>query len=114
MKTLLERTRNPHEVHRKKGVKLSTVRTEMKENPLDLPGWGVPNLQRHIISRRKASAPGWPVEDAEVIIEHKRLHDQGRVIMCQGRDGEYIIQYAIPVKGRPLRGAAYFYGGWTC
>lgn len=107
---LLARTRNPFEIQRLTGAKLSDIRALMKEDPSDLPGWGKTSLQRHIISRRKAFAPEWPVEDAEVIIEHKRMHDQGRVIMCQGRDGEYIIQYAIPTK-RPLRTTPYFYGG---
>lgn len=110
---LLARTRNPFEIQQLTGAKLSEIRAVMKEAPSALPGWGKPSLQRYIISRRKAYAPEWPVEDAKVIIEHKRMHDQGRVILCQGRDGEYIIQYAIPTK-RPLRTTPYFYGGWTC
>lgn len=115
IKQLMERTRNPFEIQRyfdaSSKVKLSDIRAVMKANPSDLPGWGRPSLQRHIISRRKAYAQSWPDADLQTIIDHKRLHDQGRVIMCQGRDGEYIIQYAIPVRGRPLRCAAYFYGG---
>lgn len=111
MNLLLEYTRNPHEIRRASKAKLSDIRKMMREHPSDLPGWGNPALHPHIISRRRASASSWPVEDATVIIEHKLMHDQGRVIMCQGRDGDYIIQYAIPVKGRPLRGASYFYGG---
>lgn len=107
---LLARTRNPFEIHRVTGEKLSDIRAMIREDQSDLPGWGRPSLQRHIISRRRAFAPEWPVEDADVIIEHKRMHDQGRVIMCQGRDGEFILQYAIPTR-RPLRTQPYFYGG---
>jgi hypothetical protein len=107
---LLERTRNPFEIQRLSSVKLSDIRTMMKENPSELAGWGRVSLQRHIISRRKAWAQSWPLDDAQTIIDHKRLHDQGRVIMCQGRDGDSILQYAIPTK-RPLRCQPYFYGG---
>lgn len=114
IKQLMERTRNPFEIQRHfdatSAAKISEIRAVMKEYPSELPGWGKPSLQRFIISRRKAFAPEWPVEDAEIIIEHKRLHDQGRVIMCQGRDGEFILQYAIPTR-RPLRTQPYFYGG---
>lgn len=108
---MLDKTRNPYTIHRATGAKLSEIRAVMKEYELDLPGWGKPSLQRHIISSRRAHAVGWPSVDLQTIIDHKRLHDQGRVIMCQGRDGDNILQYAIPVKGRPLRGAAWFYGG---
>jgi hypothetical protein len=107
---LLARTRNPFEIQRLSDAKLSDIRAVMKENASDLPGWGRPSLQRHIISRRKATAPNWPLEDAQTIIDHKRQHDQGRVIMCQGRDQDYILQYAIPTK-RPLSVQTYFYGG---
>lgn len=110
LEDLLARTRNPYEIARLGDLKLSEVRAAMKKNPTELSGWGRPSLQPHIISRRKAFSPSWPGEDAVVIIEHKRLHDQGRVTMCQGRDGEWIIQYAIPMK-RPIRRSAYFYGG---
>lgn len=109
IKDLMQRTRNPFEIQRHTDAKLSEIRAVMKEYPSDLPGWGKPSLHRYIISRRKANAPGWPAEDAQTIIENKRLHDQGRVIMCQGRDGEFIIQYAIPTR-RPLRTSSYFYG----
>lgn len=110
LEELLAKTRNPYEIVRLGDYKLSEVRAAMKAKPSELPGWGKPSLQPHIISRRRSFAPSWPNEDTAVILEHKRLHDQGRVTMCQGRDGDWIIQYAIPMK-QPLRRSAYFYGG---
>lgn len=107
---LLGKTRNPFEIQRLTGKKLSDIRAAIKTDGSDLPGWGRPTMQHHIISRRRAAASSWPDDDLQVIIDHKRMHDQGRVIMCQGRDGEYILQYAVPTK-RPLRCQPYFYGG---
>lgn len=106
---LLTRTRNPFEISRVLGCKISDVRQKMREAPSDLAGWGRPNLQPHIISRRRVSASSWPAEDLPTILEHRRLHDQGRVTMCQGRDGEWVIQYAV-IMQRPIRRNVYFHG----
>ena len=106
---LLAKTRNPYEIARATGARLSEIRAIMKAEPSELPGWGRPSLQPHIISRCLAERGYWPAEDADILINHKRLHDQGRVTMCQGRDGRWIIQYAIPMKS-PVRRNAYFYG----
>jgi len=105
----LEKTRNPYEVQRMTGCKLSDIRATMMERGDHLPGWGRPSLQRHIISRRRATAPHWPVEDAQTLIDAKRDHDRGRVTMCQGRDGEWIIQYAVPSTRQPIRRTPWFY-----
>ena len=108
----LNKTRNPYDVVRALlDVKLSEVRDVMKSHDLDdLSGWGKTSLQPHIISRRHANERYWPTRDLTTIMEHRRLHDQGRVTMCQARDGDYILQYAIPSK-RPLKRAPYFHGG---
>lgn len=79
-------------------------------NPILDLFFGETSLHPYIISRRRAMAPTWPIDDTQTIIEHKHLHDQGRVIMCQGRDGEFIIQYAIPTQRR-RKCQPYFYGG---
>lgn len=106
----LETSRNPHEIHHSTGVSLSEIRNHMRLNPSELAGWGRPEMQRHIISRRRASAFHWPTHHSELLIDHKRLHDQGRVNMCQGRDGDWIIQYAVS-NHRVIQRPAYFYGG---
>lgn len=107
---MLAKSRNPHEIARVTGTKVSEVRKVMKENPSELSGWGRPVMQPHIISRRRVLDGPWPAEDSSLIIDSKRLHDQGRVTMCQGRDGPWVIQYAVPMSP-PVRRPAYFYGG---
>lgn len=108
---LLELTRNPYEISEELGIKVSDVRRVMPQLDLsDLPGWGRVKLQPHIVSRRRVSALSWPSEHLGRLIECRRQHDQGRVNMCQGRDGEWIIQYAIPNQ-RPIRRLPYFFGG---
>lgn len=74
-----------------------------------LSGWGRVTLQPYIISRRHLGHHHWPADDLTVLQDHRRLHDQGKVTMCQGRDGNWIIQYAIPHR-KPVRRAPYFYG----
>jgi hypothetical protein len=102
----LNRTRNPQAIARMLDVKISEVRAVMKTVEINLPGWGRLSMQRNIVSRRSVDQP-WPVVDAKVLAEHRVLHDQGRVTMCQGRDGEYILQYAIP-NNPPVRRDSYF------
>lgn len=108
---LLTQTRNPYEVARKMdSMRPQDVRLFMLNHPQEeLHGWGRVNLQPYILSRRRSFAPSWPTEDLPVILEHRRMHDQGKVTMCQGRSGEWIIQYAIPLR-RPIKREPYFYG----
>lgn len=108
IKYLLGETRNPFEIHREYGFKLSDIRSIMREGLEALSGWGRPELQPWIISRKTVWA-NWPAADTACLQEHRRLHDQGRVTMCQGRDGDYTIQYAIPCQ-KPRPRAPYFYG----
>ena len=56
-------------------------------------GLGRPELQQYIVGRTIAGEP-WPVS---TYIEKARSdYDAGLVEMCQGRDGNWIILYAIP------------------
>lgn len=108
---MLRKNRNPYEIAQQLNLKVREVRQVMLQHELeDLPGWGRLGLQIHIISRRRASAPEWPSGDIPRLLEHRRQHDQGRVNMCQGRDGDWIIQYAIPNR-KPVRRSPWFYGG---
>lgn len=107
----LQTSRNPHEIAEALDVKVADVRTVMRNCELeDLPGWGNPKLQPWIISRRRAWEGSWPTRHAARLSDHKRMHDQGTTTMCQGRDGDYIIQYSI-LSRRPIKRAAYFFGG---
>lgn len=111
LEELLSKTRNPHEIADQLDLKLSEVRDVMRTIELDeLPGWGRQSMQRYIVSRRTCGAAAWPASDQTRLLECRRQHDQGRVTMCQGRDGEFIIQYAVPTRGRPLKRNAYFSG----
>lgn len=105
----LSKTRNPYDIADALDIKVSEVRRVMYDIELPpLPGWGRVKLQPHIVARRRVGDWGWAVN--ERLTEARRQHDQGRVTMCQGRDGDWIIQYAIPTR-KPIRRAPYFYGG---
>jgi len=107
----LQLGRNPYTIARRLNVKPSDVRRVMRETDLPaLPTWGRASIQQYIVSRRHCSRAYWPAEDQQLLLEMRRQHDQGRVTMCQGRDGEWVIQYAIQMR-RPLRRNPYFFGG---
>ena len=107
---LLEESRNPHRIARVAGVKPSEVRKVMRTLEETLPGWGRLSIQPYIISRRHADHPYWPKEDAETIHKYRKLHDEGRVNICQGRDGTYVILYALPNRV-PVKRFPYFFSG---
>lgn len=58
-------------------------------------GFGRPELQQFIVSRTRAGA-SWPTSDSEAIEKARESYDKGFVEVCQGRDGNWIILYAIP------------------
>lgn len=104
--------RNPHTISRALEVPVSYVRVIMNEGLEDLPGWGRLSLQRNLLSRRLIGR-SWPKDDTLLLAEHRRLHDMGRVSMCQGRDGDWILQYAVPLKNVVKR-AVYFGSNTEC
>lgn len=111
----LETCRNPHEIARLVGQPVSKVRDVMKKTDLaHLPGWGRVELQCHLISRKQINHETWPAADQLVILNHRRQHDQGQVTMCQGRDGLWILQYAIPRKSPSRRAVPYFGANIAC
>ncbi len=104
------KTKNPYEIADALDIRVREAREMLRKQPEYLEGWGRPSLHPYIISRRHCQAPRWPVEDANRIYEHKKLHDDGKVTMCQGRDGEWILQYSIP-NTPPVKRSAYFFCG---
>ena len=82
--------------------------SEIRKSPEYIPGWGPVAKYRFLVSRRRSSQ-GWPKEDSKVLDEARRRHDAGTVTMCQGRDGDWIIQYAIPSQ-RANKRDPYFTG----
>jgi hypothetical protein len=103
-------TKNPFQLAEQKDIKLREARAFLRENPEYSLGWGRVELHPHIISRRHVQWNKWPAEDYQRLHEHRKLHDEGKVTMCQGRDGDWIIQYAIP-NNPPVKRAAYFFCG---
>lgn len=107
MKTTLNKTRNPHEVAVLLELTLAKARRLVASCEESIPGWGSLRKQRHIVSRRHVS-DNWPKDDRSRIEHHQRLHDQGRVSLCQGRDGSYFILYAMPHDGIAKREPYFF------
>lgn len=63
--------------------------------------------KEHIVSRRGVDS-NWPSKDQAALAEARRKHDAGEVTMCQKREGRYILQFAIPTKGGPIKRTPYF------
>lgn len=110
MNKLPENIRNPYTIADILDLKVREARALLRQNTDYVDSWGKPALHPHIISRRHIYAPKWPHEDLQRIYEHKKLHDEGKVTMCQGRDGEWLIQYAIP-NNPPVKRETYFFCG---
>jgi len=72
---------------------------------------------RYIIARRDLTAPppppgksGWIEAKGAwtTITEARAAYDQGLVEMCQGRDGNFATQYAIPREHRAIGRVPWF------
>ena len=69
-------------------------------------GWGRPELRIFAVSRTRAGDE-WPATDWATIQRARFEYDAGKVEMCQGRDGDWIIQYVIP-RLKPIKRLPYF------
>lgn len=107
MNELLQATRNPLDIAETLCIPLAKAKKLVADCTYDLNGWGRLTMQKHIISRRHVIAE-WPDSHNFRLAHYRKLHDQGRVNMCQGRDGMFIIQYAIP-NPHPVKRETYFY-----
>lgn len=107
MNEILNETRNPHDIASRLGIPVSKAREMVSSCTEELEGWGPVKKQKNIISRRHVWAT-WPNAHKERIQHHQKLHDQGRVSMCQGRDGSYFILYAMPHRKVVQRNAYFF------
>jgi hypothetical protein len=101
---MMQDTRNPHILAMFLGIPVATARTMIIEENSYLEGWGKPSMHQHIISRRELDEK-WPRADKARLEYHRKLHDQGLMTMCQGRDGNFILQYAVPSQ---VKRNAYF------
>lgn len=97
----LIRTRSPFKTARKTGVDLRTVLRiqEEERGPRSTHeerhgGWGQPDLRDYVVARKKAWE-AWKNDDPP-IANARRDYELGIIEMTTGRDGEYLILYAIP------------------
>lgn len=107
MSDLIARNRNPHDHVEILGISLGEAKKRLAAETSALPGWGPLSKQAHIISRRHVDGP-WPVNHRHRLDYFRKLHDEGRVNICTGRDGSYFILYAMP-NTRIVPRAAYFF-----
>lgn len=106
---------NPVKIAARFGVPPAMVRFIMQETPspnteftkLSEDGWGRKELRPFLVSR-KASGDGWPEADEAKIEEVREAYDAGLVEICQGRDGDFILLYAIVRKRQVKRVCPYF------
>lgn len=107
MNQILNENRCPYDIAEILEIPISLARKKVDACTTELPGWGPVRKQKNIISRRR-SGDGWPREHDLRLHHHRKLHDQGRTTMCQGRDGDFIIQYSIP-SATIIPRAVYFF-----
>ena len=102
--SLLKKKTLPRQIADICGLPLSTVMSVMSRVvKTDL---GRPELQQHIVSFTRAGT-AWPEEDEVAINLARMQYDAGLVELCQGREGQFIILYAIPNK-QPAAERHYF------
>ncbi|AJD82936.1 hypothetical protein PJWF_00042 [Achromobacter phage JWF] len=99
IKQLLEKGYGPQTIVQQLGVTITEVVTVIKETAMR--GWGAPDNIHRIVSRKKAWERSWPEVDQPILAKVRVSHDEGKISMVQARDGDYIIQYAVPVISQP-------------
>lgn len=103
MTPALNTNRNPLDLAGILDISVSKARDLVKKCDEGLPGWGPLRKQHNIIARRHVNQ-GWNVD----LSHWQKLHDQGKVNICQGRDGNYFILYA-QWNQTPVSRRAYFF-----
>lgn len=103
MNPILKKTRNPLRIAKELDISHAEARRLVKECDQDLQGWGELRKQHNIISRRHVSQE-WPDD----VSHFQKLHDQGKVNLCQGRDGNHFILYA-QYNNPPVHRRVYFF-----
>lgn len=107
MSEFLQRNRNPHDIAETLSISVKEAKCLVETQTSELEGWGPLSKQVHIISRRAAHG-FWPRAHTQRIEYFQKLHDEGRVNICTGRDGSYFILYAMPNKTIAKRNPYFF------
>lgn len=99
-----KRTRSPFRTANLTGLDASVVWAIIEEHTDKLSayperngGFGRPELESYIVARRKVTSRSW--DNAEPAIADARLaYEKGTHELATGRDGGWLILYAIPRK----------------
>lgn len=106
---------NPVRIAAKLGVPASLVRYIYNELPQpgsvftthSEDGWGRPELRDFIVTRKLAHSE-WADEDKVVFERLRDRYDAGEIELAQGRDGNFVIQYAFVRSKNAKRETAWF------
>ena len=66
----------------------------VEKRPAQYGGRGRPELEQYIVATKNADE-SWPIDSEELAVCRAQF-EAGTHEMCQGRDGDTIIQYSIP------------------
>jgi hypothetical protein len=70
-------------------------------------GWGRKELRDFIVTRKLAHQE-WAEEDKHTIENLRERYDAGEIELAQGRDGNFVIQYAFVRSKKAKRETAWF------
>lgn len=106
---------NPVRIATKLGVPVALVRFISNETPSgtsdftvhSTDGWGRTELRDFVVTR-KAAIGDWSPEDKALLEGIRDAYDNGTHELAQGRDGNFIIQYAFPRNKKAKRTYRYF------
>jgi hypothetical protein len=98
---LFQKGDRPGRISRKTGIPVTEVCRVIAEASKGIrsfkvkkyDGFGPPHLQRYMVARR---SPWTDWDNPSGIEKARQDYDAGLVEMCQGKDGDIIIQYSIP------------------
>jgi hypothetical protein len=112
-----KRLRSPFKVAKALGLDPHRVWLVIEENSDRLSphtekygGEGRPELRDHLVARRRAGEREWDNTDP-AIAGARAAYEAGTVEMCTGRDGNWLLLYAIP-RRRPDPRPDYFLPEW--
>lgn len=60
-------------------------------------GFGRPELRSYLVARRRSRGSRWD-NDSPEIKEAREMYEAGTVELATGRDGDWVLLYAIPRK----------------